>query len=98
MGSTVEFGPRSEFGFEKLLQFFCLPPSTPDTGTNQVRHTLGFCSYATPCQKNLLVFMQLHPRFGPLLVVIQFDKLGYSRFNFMRASSVVKRQSTGFDC
>ena len=33
-----------------------------------------------------------------LLVVIQSDKLGYSRFNFMRASSVVKRQSTGFDC
>ena len=60
------FGPGSEFGFGNLLRFFGLLPPTTKTDRTQVRHTLGFGYSTPPRQKNLLVFIKLHPRFGPL--------------------------------
>ena len=60
------FGPGSEFGFKNPLEILRLPTAIPQTDPSQVRHTLGFGYPAPPCQKKLLPFFRLLPRFGPL--------------------------------
>ncbi len=61
-----EFGPGSEFGFEKPLLFFELLLAAQETDPNPVRDTLGFVFPAPLLQKNPLHFFRLPPRFGSL--------------------------------
>ena len=59
-------GPGSEFGFENPLRFLALPPPTPKTDPQPVRHTLGFGYNAPELVDSPLPFLNLLSQFGTL--------------------------------